>query len=691
VFLVQEHVKRHHQIKGKSKMSWIISLLVAGMISAGSAAGEPQPAQRLQPVTTNFARDEKAQTVETPAQDSRFDQTYPLNPNGRVSLSNVNGKVDVGAWDRNEVRVEATKRIQCEKPEDIEIEIDANPNWVRVETEFGKDRNITVSRSDKDHKTWSNGNDNRCTEYSVDYKLTVPRNAILNEVETVNGNVTLAGMTNIVKSSSVNGNVTAQNLRGSVNITTVNGTLNVGFDSLSNVREIKLDTVNGTVKLQLPSDVDAIVKASTVHGNISNDFGLLVKKGEYVNTNLYGKLGDGQIPVRLNSVNGTINIRRNQDGRSPKAAVNLLSQTDEPDADFHGDFGPKVKTPKPPKVKVKPNVVVAPPAPPTPAIEGSVYIDEKTRQEIRKAIAESKKAAKEAMKIDQEEIRRSVEEARASVPEIDVDMDLDIDIDLDMDEDSPGEYNHFALSRRQTYNLDVEGAPNLSVMARNGAVRIRGWDKSEVSFNFTHQARESNYKPSLQKNGSEIRINIPETVERYRLEIYVPRKSNVKIMSGGEIRVDGVTGKVELDGGNGAIDVRDSGGNLSVTSREGRVRVIGFDGDARIKTTDGNIALEGNFTSLSTNTISGETVLTLNQDVSATLEATTKNVTFEGIEPNGEPKDTRNSTVWKIGGGNSNYKLRTTADGQIYIRSASNVRISHNNFYLVPLRNPLFG
>ena len=674
-------------------MSWIISLLVAGMISAGSAP-QPQPVPQPQTVKANFAGVEKTRIAPTTAQDTRFDQTYQLNPNGRVSLSNVNGKVDVEAWDRNEVRVEAIKRIQCEKPEDIEIEIDANPNWVRVETEFGKDRNITVSRSDKDHKTWSNGNDNRCTEYSVDYKLTVPRNAVLDEVETVNGNVTLAGMSNIVKSSTVNGSVTAQNLRGSVNISTVNGTLNVGFDSLNSVREIKVDTVNGTLKLQLPSDVDAIVKASTVHGNISNDFGLPVKKGEYVGNNLYGKLGDGQIPIRLNTVNGTINIRRNPDGRSLKPAVNLLSQMDEPDFDSHGDFGPKVKAPKPPKpqrTKVKPNVVVSPPAPPTPVIEGSVHMDEKTRQEIRKAIAESKKVAREAMKIDQEEIRRSVEEARASVPEIDIDMDLDVDIDLDMDEDSPGEYNHFALSRRQTYNLDVESAPNLSVTARNGAVRIRGWDKSEVSFNFTHQAREGNYKPSLQKNGSEIRISIPETIERYRLEIYVPRKSNVKIMSGGEIRVDGVTGKVELDGGNGAIDVRDSGGNLSVTSREGRVRVIGFDGEAKIRTTEGNIALEGNFTALTTNTISGETVLTLNQDASATLEATTKNVTFEGIEPNGEPKDTRNSTIWKIGGGSSNYKLRTTADGQIYVRSTSNVRISHNNFYLVPLRNPLFG
>lgn len=672
-------------------MSWIISLLVAGMISTGSSAGVPQPALQPQTTQANFARVQKTQTVQTNVQDTRFDQTYPLNSNGRVSLSNVNGKVDVEAWDRNEVRVEATKHIQCEKPEDIDIEIDANPNWVRVETEFGKDRNIIMNRGDG--KTWSSGYDNRCTEYSVDYKLTVPRTAQLDEVETVNGNVTLAGMSNVVKSSTVNGSVTAQNLRGSVNISTVNGTLNVGFDSLDNVREIKVNLVNGTLKLQLPSDVDALVKASTVHGNIVNDFGLPVKKGEYVGNNLYGKIGEGRIPIRLSSVNGTINIRRNQDGRAPKAAVNLLSQADEPDFDFDGDFGPKVKAPKPPKtpkVKVKPGVVVVPPAPPAMPNESGVYMDEKTREKLREAIAETRKA-REAVKVDQEEIRRAIEAARASIPDIDVDMDVDVDVDLDIERDTRREFNSFALSRRQGGSVAVEGAPSVNISAQNGQVRVRGWDKPEVSFGFVQQVGRDEFKPSLQKNGSDVRLNIPESIERYRLEIFVPRKSNVKILSGGEIRVEGVNGKVEVDGGNGAIDVRDSGGNLSVTARGGRVRVIGFDGEARVKTTNGDIGLEGNFSALSTNTVSGETVLTLNPDASATLEATTKNVTFEGIEPNGEPKDMKNSTVWKIGTGNANYKLRTTADGEIYVRCASNIRIMQNNFQLVPMRNPLFG
>lgn len=669
-------------------MSWIISLLVAGMISAGTAA--PIPAPQPQAVKANFTRVEKKQAA--PTQDSRFDQTYQINPNGRVSLSNVNGKVDVEAWDKNEVRVEATKRIQCEKPEDIDIQIDANPNWVRVETEFSKNRNVIANRGDKNQKTWSNGYDNRCTEYSVDYKLTVPRTVQLDEIETVNGNVTLAGMSNIVKSSTVNGKVTARNLRGSVNITTVNGALDVGFDSLDNVREIKVNLVNGQVNLQLPSDVDAIVKASTVHGNINNDFNLPVKKGEYVSTNLYSKLGAGQIPIRLNSVNGTINIRRNQDGRSTRPAVNLLGQHD--DADFDSDdYGTKVKPPKqpkPPKVRVRPNVVVNAPAPPVPPSE-SVYIDEKTRQEIRRAVAESKRAAQEAMRVDQEEIRRAVETARNSVPDIDIDLDIDVDVGLDAERDAAREFNSFALSRRQGGSVSVDGAPNLNVDARNSnSVRIRGWDKPEVSFGFVQQTGTSEFKPSLQKNGSEIRLIIPETVESYRLEIYVPRKSNVKVVSGGEIRVEGLKGKVELDGANGAIDVRDSSGNLKIGARNGRVRVIGFDGDASVKTTNGSIALEGNFTALSTNTIGGETVLTLSKDASATLEATTKNVVFDGIEPNGAAKDTRNSTVWKLGNGAANYKLRTTAGGQIFVRDASSVRVLRNTFNRTPLQ-ALFG
>src|ERR1700737_5382115 len=53
--------------------------------------------------------------VEAPASDYRgavteeFHQAYPLTPDGRVELDNINGPVHISAWDRNEVRVDAIK------------------------------------------------------------------------------------------------------------------------------------------------------------------------------------------------------------------------------------------------------------------------------------------------------------------------------------------------------------------------------------------------------------------------------------------------------------------------------------------------------------------------------------------------------------------------------------------------------
>jgi len=52
------------------------------------------------------------------------------------------------------------------------------------------------------------------------------------------------------------------------------------------------------------------VKASTLHGAITNDFGLAVDDGQYVGHNLSGQIGSGGPRIRLNNVNGSISIKR---------------------------------------------------------------------------------------------------------------------------------------------------------------------------------------------------------------------------------------------------------------------------------------------------------------------------------------------------------------------------------------------
>ena len=58
---------------------------------------------------------------------------------------------------------------------------------------------------------------------------------------------------------------------------TVNGSIDATYDSLKNVREIKLKSVNGSVNLTLPQSPNADVDASVVNGTITTDFPLTVK------------------------------------------------------------------------------------------------------------------------------------------------------------------------------------------------------------------------------------------------------------------------------------------------------------------------------------------------------------------------------------------------------------------------------
>src|SRR6185295_5626407 len=113
-----------------------------------------------------------------------------------------------------------------------------------------------------------------------------------------NGSVSIANFTNKMSISAVNGSVDASNVRGNVRLSTVNGELRADLDRLEPGSKISLETVNGKANLVLPSDANATIKAESVNGNITNDFGLPVRKGKYVGRDMYGRLGNGDVQIK---------------------------------------------------------------------------------------------------------------------------------------------------------------------------------------------------------------------------------------------------------------------------------------------------------------------------------------------------------------------------------------------------------
>ncbi|MEM7355426.1 MAG: DUF4097 family beta strand repeat-containing protein, partial [Acidobacteriota bacterium] len=130
----------------------------------------------------------------------------------------------------------------------------------------------------------------------------------LDEIELVNGSLTVAGVAGDVAASLVNGEVRASGLTGNAEISTVNGRLEVALAELTSDRSIELSSVNGSLELKVPDYAGADVRASTVHGGIDNDFGLAVDRGDHVGQKLRGALGGGGARVDLSNVNGSIRL-----------------------------------------------------------------------------------------------------------------------------------------------------------------------------------------------------------------------------------------------------------------------------------------------------------------------------------------------------------------------------------------------
>ena len=282
-----------------------------------------------------------------------FHQTYPLNPGGRIELKNINGWVKITSWDRNEVKVDALKYAGTrERLAEAEIQAEADPGSIHIKTKY------------KDHELTFNSDDPIHNPAGVDYTLTVPAGARLDGIKLVNGDLDIQNITGDVDASCVNGHLRASGLRGRADLKTVNGTLELTYDgvipsdtkdsvipsegglpravssagnpsrgtpaatALSAVsqtgNDVNLKSVNGSVIVTLPSDTDAELRAKTVSGSISNDFGLPVDDGRYVGHSLAGRLGSGAAHIELKNVNGSISVQRASDGKPLSPATNLL-------------------------------------------------------------------------------------------------------------------------------------------------------------------------------------------------------------------------------------------------------------------------------------------------------------------------------------------------------------------------------
>ena len=230
-----------------------------------------------------------------------LEETRALEPDGRFELENVNGRITLATWSKDEVRIEAERAAVSEEAlERIRIEIEGEGDEVRVKTRYPRG------------KPWFMGGN----PGKVDYHVTLPAGAQA-RLKTVNGPVNVEGLHGDLRVESVNGGLELTDLGGEVRATTVNGGINATFERTPPGRHHRFDTVNGGIEVTLPEGTAGRLEASTLNGSIDCELDLKVETKK--KRRLEGRLGPGGGSFEFSTVNGGIEVLRGL-GRAPAEA-----------------------------------------------------------------------------------------------------------------------------------------------------------------------------------------------------------------------------------------------------------------------------------------------------------------------------------------------------------------------------------
>lgn len=273
-----------------------------------------------------------------------INETRPLDARGRVEIDNLKGRIEVKPWNRNEVKVTGSLGDGVER-----LIVDGGGANLRIEARYPKDwgrgRNRTGPTTLIVQVPLQASLDIESVAASVHVEGVAPGEL---EIESVSGDVTVAGApgrANVetvsgnqtltlnsageVSSESVSGEIALRGrMTGSVDVETVSGNVRVdsrgeplrGFSAnsvsgditarigLGNGAEVRGETVSGDISLHLPRALSARVQAESFSGSLSAP-GAKVDKEEFgPGSSLATRYGSGAGDIRVETFSGDFTL-----------------------------------------------------------------------------------------------------------------------------------------------------------------------------------------------------------------------------------------------------------------------------------------------------------------------------------------------------------------------------------------------
>jgi hypothetical protein len=223
------------------------------------------------------------------APQERSTLRFPLTLNGRVTIANVQGSIWVAGWDRAEAEVTVVKSAADSDAnlDDATVAVNSQPDSLELRTLYAADTAEPVR---------------------VDYRLRVPRQALLASLHTVNGDIVVQDVEGPLEARTLNGAIEGRGVSDNVSARCLNGDVRIALRERPEADDrLQLETVNGNVLLLVPAETHADFEFSTVAGWIESSLPTTASEtsaeGEW-----RARMGRGGARIRLRTIRGNIQL-----------------------------------------------------------------------------------------------------------------------------------------------------------------------------------------------------------------------------------------------------------------------------------------------------------------------------------------------------------------------------------------------